>query len=117
MSLPTFYLEIYRVTTLKKKKKNAKFLVFYWIKIWKTCMIMAAPNFQILLSLKLVKKFGFVRITHSDTRPHSTVRNARQNGFLTEQCSFQISKFCFVQGFLSNYVIETLTLIQYSVRI
>ena len=28
----------------KKEQKNARFWTFYWIKKWKTCMILAAPS-------------------------------------------------------------------------
>ena len=72
---------------MQKEQQNAGFVAFYWIKSRKTWMIMAATKFEILLALKQMKKFGFSRVTHSDTAQHFIVRNARQNSLVTEQCS------------------------------
>ena len=60
--------------TLQEEQKNATFLAIYWIKGGKIGKITAVPKFKI----SLMQKFGFARVTHSDTRAHFTVQSLRQ---------------------------------------
>ena len=73
--LPNFLLRDVMAEYFAKKQKNARFLPVQWGKCWKTWMIMAVPKF----SISVMKKCGFARVTHSDTRPHFTLPSARQN--------------------------------------
>ena len=53
-----------------------------------------------------MKKYEFVRVTLSDTRPLFTVQSARRNFLVTGQCRFWSCKFCIVQCTASVYGIK-----------
>ena len=58
-----------------KRTEKSNILAIYCIKMWKVWKITVVPKFKV----SLMKKFGFARVTHSDTRPHSIVQSVRQN--------------------------------------
>ena len=80
---------------------------------WTTWLIMAAPKFEIPLTLKQMAKCGFAQISHSDARPFFIVQSARQKGFVSGQCSIWSCKFCLMTCFVSVYAIESIKLIQF----
>ena len=60
---------------LPRDAENSRILASLMDKGWKILMIRAVPKFKI----SLMKKCGFARVTHSDTRRHFTVQSAMEN--------------------------------------
>ena len=58
----------------QKRTNKYKILGSLLGKMWKTWMNLFVPKFKI----SSLKNGGFVRFTHSDTRPHFSVQSARQ---------------------------------------
>ena len=79
VSFQTFFLELYRVKSLQKEQKKARFLTIYWIEMWKVWMITSVLK----LKNSLMRKSRFTPVTHSDTGPHFNVQSVRQNCLVT----------------------------------
>ena len=75
-----------------RDQKKAKFLAFYWIKGWKTWMIMATRNFESLLTLKQTNNIRFGPVTHSEKKPQCTLRRAERKVKLLGTWAMQPSK-------------------------
>ena len=71
-------------------------------------MTMAVPNFKI----SLMKKCGFARVTHSDTRGHFIVQSARCSCLVTGEGTIQTCKVCIVKSIVGIYEIKFFKIIQ-----
>ena len=100
--LPNIFHRDVEAEYFAKGTENARFLAIYWIKRWKNWKITAVPKFKI----SLIKKTGFAPVTHSESRPHFTVRSARQRFLVYGLYSFQSCKFCIVSCFVVIYPIS-----------
>ena len=78
------------MSTLQKDEKNAKFLAIYWTKGLRTWMITSVINFETLLTLKQMKKFGFARDTLSNAKAQFTAQSAKQICLVAGQCIIEI---------------------------
>ena len=77
------------MNTWQKEQKNARFLSFYAIKRWKSWKSMAVPQVKV----SLMKKSGFSRVIHSDTRLHITVQNTKKIVQWINIAAFDVVKF------------------------
>ena len=74
-------------------------------------MTFDAPKFEILLTLKQIKKLGFGRVSHSDTSPHFTIQSAREICLVTGQGSIEKCKIRLVECVVSYYVFKAFKLV------
>ena len=70
---PIFFPTVAPGKCFGEDQKNANFLAVWWIKRWRTCMILAARKIETLWTVKEKKKWWFSWVTHSDTRPCFTL--------------------------------------------
>ena len=82
--LPSILRNKVHVEYFQERTKNAGFFIIWWIKGWKSWMFMPAPRFRTLLILKQMKKCGFARENHFDTRLFFTVESGRWNCLITD---------------------------------